>query len=274
MSLTEQDKIKEQLASGQIPTRQINADIPTEEIELPSQGRYYPEGHPLSTGKIILRYPTAKDEDTLTSRNLIQKGTVVDVFLKSLVVDKTINLDDMLLGDKNALVIASRIMAYGKEYPVEVKCPSCGAMNTINIDISELQPKEIEGFEKISGNEFEIALPASKANIRFKILSQHDDKEVDSILKQTKKSISMQTSPEITTRLRVAILSINGNEDRMEIKRFVDSMLTLDSKALRDEIGRLSPDIEMNFPFQCEECGYEERMNMPLGINFFWPGRK
>ncbi len=274
MSLTEQDKIKEQLAAGQIPTRQINADIPTEEIELPSQGRYYPDGHPLSTGKISLRYPTAKEEDILTSRNLIQKGTVIDVFLQALVADKRINLDDMLLGDKNALVIASRIMAYGKDYPVDVSCPACKASNQVVIDISELQPKRIEGIEKISANEFEMTLPASKANIRFKVLTQRDDKEVDLILKQTKKSISIQTAPEITTRLRAAILSVNGNEDRMEIKRFVDTMLTLDSKALRDEIGRISPDIEMNFTFQCEECGHEERMNMPLGINFFWPGRK
>lgn len=275
MSLTEQDKIKEQLAAGQIPTRQINADIPTEEIDLPSQGRYYPDGHPLSTGKILLRYPTAREEDILTSKNFIQKGTVIDVFLQALVADKRINLDDMILGDKNALVISSRIMAYGKEYPVEVSCPSCRANNNVVIDISELQPKEIEGLEKISSNDFEIVLPASKANVRFKVLTQRDDKEVDSILKQSKKSIGMQTSPEITTRLRVAILSINGNEDRMEIKRFVDSMLTLDSKALRDEISKVSPDIEMHFAFQCEECGHsEERMNMPLGINFFWPGNR
>lgn len=274
MSLTEQDKIKEQVALGQIPTRQINEGIPTEEIELPSQGRYYPDGHKLSAGKISLRYPTAKEEDILTSRNLIQKGTVVDIFLQALVADKGINLDDMLLGDKNALVIASRIMAYGKEYPVDIKCPSCNVINNVVVDISELQPKEIEGFDKISGNDFEMQLPASKATVRFKVLSQRDDKEVDSILKQTKKSLSMQTSPEITTRLRVAILSVNGTEDRMEIKRFVDSMLTLDSKALRDELARLSPDIDMTLLFQCEECGHEERMTMPLGINFFWPGRK
>lgn len=274
MSLTEQDKIKEQLAAGQIPTRQINENIPMEEIELPSQGRYYPEGHPLSTGKILLRYPTAREEDILTSKNFIQKGTVVDVFLQALVVDKRINLDDMLLGDKNALVIASRIMAYGKDYPVEISCPSCRTNNSVVIDISTLQPKEIKGIEKISNNEFESILPASKANIRFKVLTQKDDKEVDSILKQSKKSIGIQTSPEITTRLRFAILSVNGNEDRMEIKRFVDTMLTLDSKALRDEISAVSPDIEMNFPFQCEECGHEERMNMPLGINFFWPSSR
>ena len=145
MSLTEQDKIKEQLAAGQIPTRQINENIPTEEVELPSQGRYYPDGHPLSAGKITLRYPTAKDEDVLTSKNLIQKGTVIDVFLQSLVADKSINLDDMLLGDKNALVIASRILAYGKDYPVDIPCPSCKATNNEVIDISELKPKEIEG---------------------------------------------------------------------------------------------------------------------------------
>ena len=274
MSLSTDEKIKQQVASGQIPTRQINEDVPVEEIELPSRGRYYPDGHPLSTGKILLRYPTAREEDILTSKSFIQKGTVIDVFLQALIVDKSINLDDILLGDKNALVVASRIMAYGKDYPVTVTCPSCRTAGEIVIDISELDTKEIEGFEKISGNDFEITLPASKAVVRFKVLTQRDDKEVDSILKQTKKSIKMQTSPEITTRLRVAITSINGNEDRMEIKRFVDTMLTLDSKKLRDEISRVSPDIDMKFTFQCDECGHEERMNMPIGINFFWPGRK
>ncbi len=273
MSLTIDDNIKQQLAAGIEPSRQLKADIPTEEIELPSQGRYYPEGHPLSTGKIVLRYPTAKEEDILTSRNLIQKGTVIDKFLQSLVVDKSINLDEMILGDKNALVIASRIMAYGKDYPVEVSCPTCKANNSVVIDISELQPKEIEDIEKISSNDFEAILPSSKATVRFKILTQGDDKNVDAILKQTKKSTLIQTAPAVTTRLRVAITSVNGNDDRLEIKRFVDSMLSLDSKALRDEIAKVSPDIDMTFNFQCEECGHEERMNMPLGINFFWPNR-
>jgi len=217
---------------------------------------------------------TAKEEDILTSRNLLQKGTAIDIFLQSLVADKTINMDDILLGDKNAIFMASRIMAYGKDYPVDVNCTSCKATNSIVIDISELQPKEIDGMEKISSNNFTFKLPHSGKNIVFKVLSQKDEKEINSILKQTKKSLHVQSSPEMTTRLRVAIISVDGNEDRMEIKRFVDSMLTIDAKALRDELYKYTPDIDMTFDFECEECGYKERMRLPLGINFFWPGRE
>lgn len=269
----EEKSIQEQIARGEIPTRKIDADIPTEEIELPSQGRYYPEGHPLSTGKIVLRYPTAREEDVLTSKNLIQKGTVIDVFIKSLIVDKTINYDDILLGDINALIIATRIMAYGKDYPAEVNCPTCRASNSINVDISEMETNPIEELEKIISNDFEFLLPHSKKTVRIKAHTVRDNKEIESILKQSKKSLHMKTSPEMTTRLRIAITSIDGDEDRMEIKRFVDTMLTIDSKALRDELTRISPDIDMTFFFQCEECGHEERMRLPFGVNFFWPGR-
>jgi len=274
MNIEENKSIKEQLNSGQIPTRQIYEDVPTEEIELPSKGKYYPAGHPLSSGKILLRYPTAKDEDILTSKNLIQKGTVIDVFLQSIIVDKSINLNDMLLGDKNALIIASRIMAYGKDYTVEIDCPSCSYKNSVVIDISQFEPKEVENIDSITANDFEVVLPASKATVRFKVLTQADDKQADAIIKQIKKSVATQSSPEVTTRLRLAILSVNGNEDRNEIKRFVDTMLTLDSKALRDEIYKFSPDVNMKFKFQCEECSYEEEMTMPIGISFFWPTSK
>ena len=274
MSSTEEKNIQEQIARGEIPTRKIGGDIPTEEIELPSQGKYYIEGHPLSPGKMVLKYPTAKEEDILTSRNLLQKGTVIDVFLRALIVDTSINPDDILLGDKNAMIIASRIMAYGKDYPVDISCPTCREQNSLVIDISELDVKEIDNIETINGNSFEFKLPNSGKNVQFKVHNVRDEKEVSSILKQTKKSLHLKTSPEMTTRLRVALVSVDGNEDRLEIKRFVDSMLTLDSKALRDEISRVTPDVDMTFAFQCEECGHEERMNMPLGINFFWPGNK
>jgi len=270
----EEKTIQDQIMKGQIPTRRLDADVPTEEIDLPSQGRYYTDGHPLQSGKITLKYPTAKEEDIITSRNLLQKGTAIDIFLQSLVVDKTINMDDILLGDKNAIFMASRIMAYGKDYPVDVSCTACNVSNNIVIDISELQPTEIENIKKIDTNQFSFKLPHSGKNIVFKTLSQGDDKEITSILKQTKKSLHTQSSPEMTTRLRVAILSIDGNEDRMEIKKTVDSMLSIDAKALRDEIDKVTPNIDMKFDFECEECGHQERMNLPLGINFFWPGRK
>jgi len=263
--------IQEQIASGQIPTRQINADVPTEEIELPSKGKLYPEGHPLATGKILLRYPTAREEDILTSRNLLQKGTAVDMFIRSIIVDKTINPDDILLGDKNAIIIASRIMAYGKDYQAQVECPSCSEKNTFGIDISTFESKTIDEVDKALSNDFEFVLPSSKAVVRYKLLTDRDFKNIDNILKSNKKSLRLQTSAEMTTRLKVTITSINGSDDRNEIKNFVDTMLSIDSKALRDEMNRITPDIDLKFLFECENCGHEERMTMPLGINFFWP---
>lgn len=273
----EEKSIQEQIAKGQIPTRRISADIPTEEIDLPSQGRYYPEGHPLSSGKILLKYPTAREEDILTSRNLIMKGSAIDTFLSSLIVDKTINIDDMLLGDKNSLFIAARILAYGKEYPVEIKCPSCTEQNRVVIDISQFEAKEIEDIDKIYMNEFQFTLPASGATVTFKVLNGRDFKESENILKQSKKSLKTPISPEMTTRIRVSLLSIqtkdsNVIDDRLEIKNFVDNMLAIDAKAFRDEMVRISPDIDSVFIFECENCGYTERMRMPLGANFFWPG--
>lgn len=273
MELTDQ-QIKEKILSSQIPTQRLNANVPTEEVELPSQGRYYDSDNPLSSGKIILKYPTAKEEDILTSKSLIQKGTVIDMFLQSLIVDKTINYDSILLGDKNALVIASRIMAYGKDYPVELQCSACGEKYETNVDISELQPKEIEKLSEIDSNEFELVLPSSKATVKYKVLTHGDDKNIQTILKQLKKATLIQTPPEMSTRLLSSIVSINGETDRHQIRKFVDTMLSLDSKALRDAIYKMSPDIDMSFLFECQSCGYQERRDMPLGINFFWPSSK
>jgi hypothetical protein len=93
--------------------------FPTEEIELPSKGLVYPNDNPLSSGKVEMKYMTAKEEDILTNQAYIRKGTVLDKLLKSLIIDKKINIDDLIVGDKNSLLIASRILGYGKEYKFE-----------------------------------------------------------------------------------------------------------------------------------------------------------
>lgn len=265
------EETKRQLSQNQIPTQKLN-DYPTETVPLPSLGKYYSDGNPLQSGQIELRYPTAREEDILTSKNLIQKGNVIDVFINSLIVDKSINTDDLLLGDKNAIVIASRIMAYGKDYPIEASCPSCGELNKTIVDITGLQSKQLKiDINNVIGNEFEFELPMSKHKIIFKVLTQRDDKSIDSQIKASKKALKLQTGVEITTRLKASIISINGSTDRLEIKNLVDNMLSTDSLALRQHINSVSPDIDMKFDFICSECSHEERMNLPLGIGFFWP---
>jgi predicted RNA-binding Zn-ribbon protein involved in translation (DUF1610 family) len=247
--------------------------MPFETIELPSLGLYYPENHPLSSGKIDLYYPGAPNENILTSKSLIQKGTVIDVFIQSLIVDKSINIDDMVVGDKNALVVASRILAYGSEYNVEIVCPDCGEKKIDEINLSSLETKECPIKERQL--EFKFTLPFSKRVITYKILTQHDETEIEKQIKGLKKYIKGSgVDPEVTTRLQYAILEIDGDSDRNKIKNFVlNELLSRDSLALRVEMKSKSPDIDMNFNFECENCGHTERMVVPLGIEFFWPSK-
>lgn len=247
-------------------------NYPTEIIDLPSKGKLYSPESPLSSGKIEIKYPTAREEDILTSKNLIQKGIVIDKFIESLVVDKNININEILLGDKNAIIIASRILAYGKNYDVEITCPKCTNKNKETLDISKIESKDIDGLDDWpqGQNEFKFKLPASKKTIVFRALTQHDEKMIDAELKSMKKmNKNKDIDHEITTRLKYAIVSIDGDSEN--IQSFVNSMLSIDSRELRKEINRVVPDVDMEFNYECENCGHEERMDIPLGIEFFWP---
>ena len=251
----------------------LTPKFPSESIKLPSEGKFYPPGHPLESGEIELYYPSARSEDILTSKNLITKGVVIDRFIESLIVDTNIDLNDVLLGDKNAIIVAARILAYGKDYQVKIECPSCSFIDqNINVDISEIEAKQID-FSLISAGtrEFDVALPASKKTVRLRLLTHQDEKAIDSEIKQMKKLTKSQNDSEITTRLRYAIVALDGNPDRSIIKKFVDNMLSIDSLELRKGLLKVTPDVDMKFQFECKECSYSERMALPLGVSFFWP---
>ena len=129
--------------------------FPTEVVDLPSQGLLYPKDSPLSSGTIEIKYMTAREEDILTSANLIKKGIVIDKLLEALIVDKSIKLDDMLLGDKNAILIASRILAYGKDYEVEVDGKE------VVVDLTTLKEKKLDEKIVVNGaNEFDFEFTA------------------------------------------------------------------------------------------------------------------
>ena len=138
--------------------------FPTEIVELPSKGHFYINGHPLSSGKVEIKYMTAKEEDILTSENLIRQGTVIDKLLESLIVDKSIKVDDLLTGDKNALMVASRILAYGKDYDFEYN----GVEQ--KVDLTTLDNKKVDYSNFPKGvNEFEFKLPNSKSVVKVMI---------------------------------------------------------------------------------------------------------
>ena len=248
--------------------------FPTEVIDLPSKGALYSKDSPLASGTVELKYMTAREEDILTSQNLIRKGIVIDKLLESLVVDKAVNLDDILIGDKNSIMVAARVLGYGKDYDFQVDCPACGENNNDNIDLTSLKDKEIDHSRFKSGvNEFSFKLPTTKRTITFKLLTQRDEREVDNELKALKKiSAGSSIDAEVTTRLKKAVLSIDGDSDPISVNKFVDTeFLSRDSLAFREHLKEITPDIEMEYLFTCELCGYDQEVTVPMTVQFFWP---
>ena len=248
--------------------------FPTEVVDLPSKGLLYPKDHPLSSGQIEIKYMTAKEEDILTSRTLIQKGIVLDKLMESVIVQDGVQLDDLLLGDKNAIMIATRILGYGKDYSVELVDPDSGEKQKETFDLTKIDDKEIdEKLLKGGKNEFSFDLPASKVKITFKLLTHKDEKEIDEELKALKKfQKESGVTSEITTRLKKAILSVDGDQTRKRINEFVDNeLLSRDSLALREYLREITPDVDLTFNFVSEATGDSQRMDIPLNVEFFWP---
>ena len=252
--------------------------FPTEVVDLPSKGKLYSKGSPLAGGTIELKYMTAKEEDILTSRNLIQKGIVLDKLLESVIVDESVSLNDLLLGDKNAIMIATRILGYGKDYTVQLTDPSTGEKQEETFDLTEITDKKIDSkLFKAGKNEFEFELPAAKVKILFRLLTHKEEKEIDAELKAYKKfSKDSGITAEITTRLKKAIVSVNGDTSLKRISEFVENeLLSRDSLSFREYLIKITPDVDMSFTFTSDQTGEDTTMDIPLDVEFFWPaGRR
>jgi hypothetical protein len=269
------DSHLKELALQNYQTQQVRQhNFPTEVISLPSQGKVYPEGNPLASGKIEMKYMTAREEDILTSANLIRQGVVLDKLMQSMIVSP-INYNDLVIGDKNAIMIAARILGYGKEYEVSVTCPKCSETNKTTVDLTKLTEKNVsDSIPMQSPGVFELTLPTSKRTITFKLLTHGDEKAVQSELDALKKnSKSDSVDRELSTRLKYAIQSIDGNSDKKSIIEFVDNyLLAMDSKVLRKTMKDVSPDQKFEFEFVCEKCDHvEEALAFNIDSNFFWP---
>jgi len=235
--------------------------MPTEVVELPSKGLVYPESNPLSSGKVEMKYMTAKEEDILTNQSYIQKGIVIDKLLQSLIVTK-INYDDLIVGDKNAILIAARVLGYGAEYSFQYD----GKETTV--DLSTLEARELDQSLFTQGkNEFEFELPSTGNKVTFKLLTGHDEKAIDRDLAGLKK-IDKNNIPELTTRLKYMITSVNGDTDKKTIREFVDTyLLAKDSRALREYIRQVQPDIDMTFIPE----GEDTPVTVPMTATFLYP---
>ena len=250
-----------------------NTVFHAEPIELASKGWFYPNGHPLSSGHLDLFYMTASSEDLLTSRNLIQKGIVIDRLIESLIATPGVKLDDILLGDKAAIMVAARVMGYGKDYTVSISCPQCDQASEVSINLEELEDRDCPFFtQEYKGiNEFPFELPVSKKNITFKFLTHADEMSIRAELASIKKLAKTDIDKEVTTRLSKIIVSIDRETNGAKIRSFVESMPARDARALREYLKQVTPDINLSSSFVCSNCGYEGRANMPIDSNFFWP---
>ena len=235
--------------------------IPTEKIELPSKGLVYSPESPLAQGYVEMKYMTAKEEDILLNSNYIKNGTAIDKLMKALIVTP-INYDDLIVGDKNAIMVASRILGYGAEYTFEYD----GETHTV--DLSQLDSKPLDESLFTSGvNEFSYTFPFSKTEITFKLLQHRDENNINRELEGLKK-INKDNSPELSTRLKYMITSVAGNRETKVIREFVDKhLLARDAKSLRSHIKNFQPDVDLTF----FPSGDSDRVNIPIGVKFFWP---
>jgi hypothetical protein len=244
--------------------------LPTETITLPSKGLLYSKDNPLSSGEIEMSYMSAKHEDILTNVNFIKNGTVIDKLLQELIVT-SINYNELLSGDKDAIMIAARILGYGKDYPIKFINENTKTEEDYTVDLTDLKEKSIDESLITPGiNEFAFLLPQSKEDITFKILTHGDEKAIDQELKGLTK-IYPDKSFDTTTRLKYLITSIGGNREKKDIRDFVDNYLTAqDARALRQYYSQVSPGVDMSITI--DKDGYtQEGVTLPIGLNFFWP---
>ena len=239
-------------------------NLPTETVELPSKGLLYPKDSPLASGKIEMKYMTAKEEDILTNQNYIRNGTVIDRLLKSLIITEGVDYNSLLVGDKNAIMFAARVLSYGKDYSFIYG----GENQTVDLSTLELKfldPKLVEEGK----NEFKFDLPHTGNTLTFKLLTHNDEKSIERELEGLKK-LNKNSSPEVTTRLKRIITSVNGTREQKDIRNFVDNfLLAKDARALRAEYQKINPDVNMKFILSEEDGG--EEVDLPIGLNFFWP---
>lgn len=248
-------------------TESVTSTFPTETIDLPTKGLFYPEGSPLQSGKIELHYMTAKHEDILTSANLIQKGIVLDKLIDALIATKGVKASDLFIGDLNAVMVAARILGYGKDYEVSLECPSCEKMVEQTVNLSDLQTQNEP--QNDTKPEFKLILPLSKAEIELKLLTRGDELAIEKEVKSLKK-VNSDIDAESTTRLKTMILSVNGDTTKNTIWSFVDNMLVRDARYLREQYKNLIPDINFDIAIECT-CNTNQTARMPIGPTFFWP---
>ena len=269
-------------AQSQMGHKGLDFVAPTEFVEIPSKGKFYPQGHPLcGVESVEIRQMTAKQEDILSSRTLLKQGVAIDRFLQSVLVDPRLDSSSMLVGDKNALIVAARCTGYGHDYGTTLTCPNCGATNKVDIDLTEAK-QTYEGYSPESGSEplegvegpnpegnYYITLPVSKVTFEVKLMTGVDEKAFAKRLEHRKKR--RQAEAMLTDQFKTFTLSINGVTDIKKVYKFIDDLPVRDSRFLRTAYSKLSPALNLKHDFMCRECEHEQEVEVPITAQFFWP---
>jgi len=250
--------------------------IPTEFVELPTGGRYYPPGHPLHNQSAIeIKQMTAKEEDMLTSRTLLKKGVALDRVISSLIVNKAIDPDSLFIGDRNAILVATRVSGYGNDYQTKVTCPACGANQEYSFDLNDAdifcgdEGNPMNVTDNHNGT-FNVTLPKTNVIVTFKLLTGIDEKRLVAGVEADKKK---RIDRGITRQLASMIIAVNEDDSIDAIKYLVENIPSSDSRHLRLAYKVTAPNVDLTQHFECGECGHEQDMEVPLNADFFWPDR-
>ena len=254
----------------------LGFSLPTAIVPLPSRGLVYPDGPLHMAESIDIRAMTAREEDILMNRSLVRKGTVISELIKSCLVNKDIDVNSLISGDRNALMIAVRITGYGSDYSPKVTCPSCESQQDFSIKLEDLPVKELD-LNKLHQvgtcqNAFEVSLPRSKKTVVFRFLTGKEEEKILQDLEAKRKKGIVQENL-VTTKLMNSIVSVDGNTSRGFINQFCQYMPAADSLKLRRTLDECEPGIDMTSDFLCNSCGHQEVLSIPLGVEFFWPQR-
>ena len=261
-------------------TESFSFTVPTEFVDLPSKGKYYPADHPLCNSETVeIKYMTAKDEDILTSKSLIKKGLAIDRLLQNVLVDKNIDISDLLIGDKNALIVASRITGYGSDYETRITCPACTTTSELSFELKDVNVthglEDLEKFsvevDKTSNNTFVVDLPKTRVKVEVSFMTGKDEKKLVMMSERRKKNNLPESS--LTDQFKMIIVSVNGDSNRDTINKFVNSMPAIDSRFLRVTYAKLTPNIDLSYNFECPECNYENKTTIPFTEDFFCPSQ-
>lgn len=247
--------------------------IPTEIVDLPTQGRFYPDGHPLcGCESVEIRHMTTKDQDILNSATLIKKGKALEKAVQGLLLNKAIKLDDMFIGDKNAVILQARINGISDIYEANITCPSCTQLDAYPFNLTEIKANLGDQNADVSDEgTFVVELPISKVRVEVKLLTGKDEKYLQDQAAKKKKHKLPESS--LTDQFKMLIVSANDEADRGIIGKFVDAMLSKDARALQVRYNEVVPNIDLKQYFECNHCSYTDKVTIPLTANFFWPDR-